>query len=54
MIKYEKGEPVEVLIKPTWGQGNPKVRPGRMNCLIKRSDGTLVVRPYRGLRNEPN
>jgi hypothetical protein len=47
-------ETVEVLIKPTWGPPLPgesnKTRPGRMNCLIRRPGGKLVVRPFRGLR----
>jgi len=47
---YEHGNPVDVLIKPTWGPGTPKVRLGRMNCLIRRQNGELVVRPFRGLR----
>jgi len=39
----ERGEPVVVLI--TWGPGG-----GPRNVLIERSDGTRVVRPFRGLR----
>ncbi len=39
----EKGRPVVVLIQ--WGPGG-----GPHNVLIRRADGTLVVRPFRGLR----
>ena len=53
-IYLEKGVPVEVLIKPTWGPRDTttgeKIRPGRLNCLIRRANGELVVRPFRGLR----
>lgn len=39
----EKGRPVVVLIR--WGPGgDPR------NVLIRRADGTRVVRPFRGLR----
>jgi hypothetical protein len=39
----ERGRPVVVLI--AWGPGG-----GPRNVLIRRSDGTCVVRPFRGLR----
>jgi hypothetical protein len=39
----ERGQPVVVLVK--WGKGG-----GPRNVLIKRADGTEVVRPFRGLR----
>ncbi|WP_214417057.1 hypothetical protein [Sphaerisporangium fuscum] len=39
----ERGEPVVVLIR--WGPGG-----GPRNVLIRRSDGSLVVRPFRDLR----
>ncbi|HEX4517941.1 MAG TPA: hypothetical protein VH063_00030 [Gaiellaceae bacterium] len=42
----ERGEPVTVLIR--WRPGSPKGTP--RNVLIRRADGTLVVRPFRGLR----
>jgi hypothetical protein len=42
----EKGRPVVVLIR--WGPGC-----GPRNVLIRREDGTLVVRPFRGLRRPP-
>jgi hypothetical protein len=37
------GAPVVVLVR--WGQGG-----GPRNVLVRRQDGTLVVRPFRGLR----
>lgn len=39
----ERGHPVKVLIR--WGPGG-----GPRNVLIRREDGTEVVRPFRGLR----
>ena len=42
-VYYERGVPVEVLT--WWGPGG-----GPRNVLIRRADGTLVVRPFRGLR----
>jgi hypothetical protein len=39
----ERGRPVVVLIR--WGPGR-----GPRNVLIRREDGQLVVRPFRGLR----
>ena len=41
----ERGRSVEVL---TWWAGR-----GPRNVLIRRSDGQLVVRPFRGLRRLP-
>jgi acetyl esterase len=38
----ERGSPVEVI---TWWAGR-----GPRNVLIRRADGRLVVRPFRGLR----
>jgi len=38
----ERGRPVEVI---TWWNGR-----GPRNVLIRRADGSLVVRPFRGLR----
>jgi acetyl esterase len=43
---YERGRPVVVLIR--WGPGG-----GPRNVLIRRADGQLVVRPFRGLRKDP-
>jgi acetyl esterase len=43
---YERGCPVVVLIR--WGRGG-----GPRNVLIRRADGQLVVRPFRGLRKHP-
>jgi hypothetical protein len=40
----EKGRPVVVLTRWRPGSGGPR------NVLIRREDGTLVVRPFRGLR----
>ncbi|GAA1516663.1 hypothetical protein GCM10009677_57450 [Sphaerisporangium rubeum] len=42
----ERGKPVTVLIQ--WGPGG-----GPRNVLIRRADGTKVVRPFRGLRRPP-
>jgi hypothetical protein len=39
----ERGQPVLVLVQ--WGLGG-----GPRNVLIRRVDGTEVVRPFRGLR----
>jgi hypothetical protein len=39
----ERGRPVVVLIR--WGPGG-----GPRNVLIRREDGRLVIRPFRGLR----
>jgi acetyl esterase len=41
----ERGRPVEVII---WWAGR-----GPRNVLIRRADGQLVVRPFRGLRRLP-
>ena len=38
----ERGEPVVVLVQ--WRH------PGPRNVAIRRADGTVVVRPFRGLR----
>jgi hypothetical protein len=42
----ERGRPVTVLIR--WGSGG-----GPRNVLIRREDGQLAVRPFRGLRKLP-
>lgn len=42
-IYLERGRPVIVVIQ--WGPGG-----GPRNVLIRRDDGQLVVRPFRGLR----
>jgi acetyl esterase len=39
----ERGRPVVVLVR--WGKGG-----GPRNVLIRRENGELVVRPFRGLR----
>lgn len=39
----ERGLPVTILIQ--WGPGG-----GPRNVLIRRADGTVTVRPFRGLR----
>ena len=39
----ERGQPVTVLAR--WAPGG-----GPRNVLIRRTDGALVVRPFRGLR----
>jgi acetyl esterase len=40
----ERGSPVVVVARADWKAGGPR------NVLIRRADGTLVVRPFRGLR----
>ena len=57
----ERGQPVVVLIR--WETGlpadgsviwhRPPRRNGPRNVLIERGDGSLVVRPFRGLRTPP-
>jgi hypothetical protein len=42
-VYLERGSPVTVVYR--WGPGG-----GPKNVLIRRADGTLVVRPFRGLR----
>ena len=42
---FERGKPVTVL--RSWGPGG-----GMRNVLVQRDDGTLVVRPFRGLRKQ--
>ena len=39
----ERGRPVLVVAR--WGPGG-----GPRNVLVRRTDGALVVRPFRGLR----
>jgi acetyl esterase len=43
-VYLERGRPVTVLIRWNGPRGAPR------NVLIKRGDGSLVVRPFRGLR----
>ena len=43
-VYYERGEPVTVLLRGAWTRGQLR------SVLICRADGTLVVRPFRGLR----
>ena len=40
----ERGQPVVVVLRSDWKTGAPR------NVLIRRADGELVVRPFRGLR----
>ena len=40
----ERGRPVVVLVRWAKGASGPR------NVLIRREDGSLVVRPFRGLR----
>jgi hypothetical protein len=42
----ERGAPVTVLVQWRLGHGPT----GPRNVLIERADGSLVVRPFRGLR----
>jgi acetyl esterase len=44
-IYLERGRPVRVLL--AWAGHGPR------NVLIRRDDGTEVVRPFRGLRKPP-
>ena len=44
-IYLERGKPVTVLVR--WNGKGPR------NVLIKRQDGSKVVRPFRGLRKYP-
>jgi hypothetical protein len=39
-----RGEPVMVLARASWQQGTPR------NVLLLLADGTMTVRPFRGLR----
>lgn len=43
----ERGQPVVVLVRWAGGKGTPR------NVLVRRSDGSTVVRPFRGLRKLP-
>ena len=45
----ERGRPVVVLVQ--WRTGGGPVGP--KNVMIRREDGTEVVRPFRGLRKPP-
>ena len=42
-VYLERGVPVAVVVR--WGTGG-----GPRNVMIRREDGELVVRPFRGLR----
>jgi acetyl esterase len=42
----ERGQPVLVVAR--WATGHGPTGP--RNVLVRRADGTLVVRPFRGLR----
>ena len=44
----ERGRPVVVLVRGQWKRGQVR------NVLIRREDGTRVVRPFRGLRRVPS
>jgi hypothetical protein len=44
----ERGRPVTVLVQ--WRSGSRSGPTGPRNVLIRRADGELVVRPFRGLR----
>ena len=45
-VYLERGVPVVVLVR--WGAGG-----GPRNVLLRRPDGSRVVRPFRGLRRLP-
>jgi acetyl esterase len=42
LVYLERGRPVTILVR--WGGAGPR------NVLIRREDGSRVVRPFRGLR----
>ncbi len=44
----EGGKPVVILVQWATGCGPT----GPRNVMIRRSDGTVVVRPFRGLRRD--
>lgn len=44
-VYLERGRPVVVLVR--WAGHGPR------NVAIRREDGTIVVRPFRGLRKPP-
>ena len=55
----ERGKPVTVLTRwrqaepcavPPWFIWDHKDRPSPRNVLVRRADGSLAVRPFRGLR----
>jgi acetyl esterase len=43
-LYLERGQPVLILAR--WNNKGPR------NVLVQRNDGSLVVRPFRGLRRE--
>lgn len=45
-VYLERGQPVTLIVR--WGPGG-----GPRNVMIRRADGTLIVRPFRGLRRLP-
>lgn len=45
-IYLERGLPVTVVCRGTWRRGEIR------NVLIRRQNGSLVCRPFRGLRKE--
>jgi len=47
----ERGRPVTVVAQ--WRSGRDAGPRGPRNVLIRRADGELVVRPFRGLRRPP-
>jgi acetyl esterase len=48
-VYLERGSPVVVRVQ--WGlRSRGETHGGPRNVLIERADGTLVVRPFRGLR----
>ena len=47
----ERGRPVTVVAQ--WRSGRDAGPRGPRNVLIRRADGELVVRPFRGLRRVP-
>jgi hypothetical protein len=56
----ERGRPVTVLVGWRNGQGEPELdqalrtvqrpRYGPKNVMVRREDGSIVIRPFRGLR----
>lgn len=58
-VYLERGQPVTVLTRwrkpepcpvPSWFTWDRKERPAPRNVLVRRADGSMASRPFRGLR----